>query len=115
MNVSLPHLPKRTKRPRKDGVSMIMDKGLSIRQAEDLIDSASEFIDFIKLGFGTSVITKHLAEKIKLYKQADIKVYFGGTLFESFIIRDMFDDYIAYIDKYHLDTVEVSDGSIEIN
>ena len=114
MNISLPHIPKRTKRPRKEGVSMIMDKGLSIRQAEDLVDSAGEFIDFIKLGFGTSVITKHLSEKIKLYKQADIKVYFGGTLFEAFIIRGMFDEYVSFIDKYNLDSAEVSDGSIEI-
>jgi phosphosulfolactate synthase len=114
MNVTLSHLPKRTKRPRKDGVTMVMDKGLSLRQAEDMIDSSGEFIDFLKLGFGTSVITKHLAEKIKLYQQADIKTYFGGTLFEAFIIRGKFDEYCSFIDKYKLDTAEVSDGSIEI-
>jgi phosphosulfolactate synthase len=114
MNVSLTHLPKRTKRPRKDGVTMVMDKGLSLRQAEDMIDSSGEYIDFLKLGFGTSVITKNLAEKIKLYKKADIKTYFGGTLFEAFIIRDMYDEYCAFMDKYDIDTVEVSDGSIEI-
>ena len=56
MNISLPHIPKRTKRPRKDGVTMVMDKGLSLRQAEDMISSAGDFIDFVKLGFGTSVI-----------------------------------------------------------
>ncbi len=93
---------------------MLMDKGLSLRQAEDMIDSSSDFIDFVKLGFGTSVITKNLSDKIKLYRDADIKVYFGGTLFESFIIRGMFDDYLSFIDKFKLDTVEVSDGSIEI-
>ena len=114
MNISLPHIPKRTKQPRKDGVTMVMDKGLSLRQAEDMIDSSGEFIDFLKLGFGTSVITKHLAEKIKLYKDAGMKVYFGGTLFEAFIVRGMFDDYCAFIDKYKLDCAEVSDGSIEL-
>ena len=114
MNVSLTHIPKRTKRPRKDGVTMVMDKGLSIRQAEDIIDTAGDFIDFVKLGFGTSVITKNLSEKIKLYKQADIKTYFGGTLFESFIVRGMFDEYLSFIDKYNIETAEVSDGSIEI-
>ncbi|MBI4945082.1 MAG: phosphosulfolactate synthase [Bacteroidetes bacterium] len=114
MNISLTHLPKRTKRPRKDGVTMVMDKGLSLRQAEDMIDSSGDFIDFVKLGFGTSVITKNLAEKIKLYQQADIKTYFGGTLFEAFIIRDMFDEYCSFIDKYKLEAAEVSDGSIFI-
>ena len=115
MNVSLPHLPKRTKKPRKDGITMVMDKGLSIQQAEAMINSSADFIDFVKLGFGTSVITKNLAEKIKLYKQADIKTYFGGTLFEAFIIRNMFDEYLSFIDKYHLEAAEVSDGSININ
>src|SRR3954468_2685985 len=51
MNVTLPHLPKRTKRPRKDGVTMVMDKGLSLRQAEEMVESSGEFIDFVKLGF----------------------------------------------------------------
>ena len=114
MNVALTHLPKRTTRPRKDGITMVMDKGLSLREAEDMISSSGDFIDFVKLGFGTSVITKNLAEKIKLYKQADIKTYFGGTLFEAFIIRNMFDEYLSFIDKYKLEAAEVSDGSIEI-
>ena len=114
MNVILPNIPKRTKRPRTDGVTMVMDKGLSIRQAEDMIETSGEFIDFVKLGFGTSVITKNLSGKIKLYMDSGMKVYFGGTLFESFIIRGMFDEYCSYIDKFKLDTVEVSDGSIEI-
>lgn len=114
MNISLPHIPKRTKRPRKDGVTMVMDKGLSMRQAEDMLDSSSDFIDFVKLGFGTSVITKNLSEKIKLYKNAGIKVYFGGTLFEAFIVRGMFDEYCEFIDKHELDCAEVSDGSIII-
>lgn len=114
MNISLTHIPKRTTRPRKDGVTMIMDKGLSLRQVEDMIDSSGDFIDFVKLGFGTSVLTKNLAEKIKLYKDSNIKVYFGGTLFESFIVRGMFDEYQSFIDKYRLEAAEVSDGSIEI-
>lgn len=115
MNISLPYIPKRTTKPRSYGITMVMDKGLSLRQTEDLIDSSAEFIDFVKLGFGTSIITKNLAEKIRLYKEANIKVYFGGTLFESFIIRNMFDEYCQFIDKFKLECVEISDGSIVIN
>jgi phosphosulfolactate synthase len=114
MNVTLPHIPKRTKRPRKDGITMVMDKGLSLSQAKEMVESSGEFVDFVKLGFGTSVITKNLEEKIKIYKEAGIKTYFGGTLFEAFIVRGMFDEYRAYIEKFGVDTVEVSDGSIEI-
>ena len=114
MNVALTHIPKRTKQPRKDGITMVMDKGLSLREAEDMIDASGEFIDFVKLGFGTSVITKNLEDKIKLYKQANIKTYFGGTLFEAFVVRNMFDEYLSFIDKYKVEAAEVSDGSITI-
>ena len=66
MNFNLKHIPERPDKPRKEGVTMVMDKGLSIRQAEDLLESAGHLIDFIKLGFGTSFVTKKLEEKITL-------------------------------------------------
>lgn len=112
MNFNLPHIPERTTKPREDGVAMVMDKGLSLREAENLIDSAGDLIDFVKLGFGTSYITKNLKEKIKLFQDANIKTYLGGTLFEAYAVRDMIDDYLKMIDKFNIDTVEVSDGSI---
>jgi phosphosulfolactate synthase len=93
---------------------MVMDKGLSLRQAEDLIASASEYVDLLKLGFGTSVVSAQLKEKVKLYQQAGMKVYVGGTLFEAFFVRGQMDAYRKYIDGLGLDTVEVSDGSIVI-
>jgi phosphosulfolactate synthase len=114
MNYTLPYMPHRANKPRNEGLTMMMDKGLSLRQAEDFIETSASYTDFVKLGFGTSIITNKLSEKIKLYKSANIRPYFGGTLFEAFIIRDMFDDYRKYIDKYRLDLVEVSDGSMII-
>jgi phosphosulfolactate synthase len=114
MNYNLPFLPSRPQKPRKTGLTMMMDKGLSIHEAEDFIESSADFTDFVKLGFGTSIITNKLAEKIKIYQKANIRPYFGGTLFEAFIVRDMFDDYRKYIDKFKLDLVEVSDGSMVI-
>jgi phosphosulfolactate synthase len=91
---------------------MVMDKGLSLNEAESMVESGSEFIDFVKFGFGTALITNKLEEKINLYKKARIRPYFGGTLFEIFIIRGMFDEYCKFIDKYKLDLAEVSDGSM---
>lgn len=112
MNYKLTYLPHRPEKPRQEGLTMMMDKGLSVRQAEDFVETSAEYTDFVKLGFGTSIITNKLSEKIQIYKSANIRPYFGGTLFEAFIIRDMFDDYRRYIDKYKLDLVEVSDGSM---
>ena len=114
MNFELPHLPQRTTKPRKEGMNMMMDKGLSIREAENFIEQNADLVDLVKLGFGTSYLTKKTEEKIKLYHEADIKVYLGGTLFEAFLVRDMLDDYRRLLDKLNLDTVEVSDGSMFI-
>jgi phosphosulfolactate synthase len=94
---------------------MVMDKGISLRQAEDFLNSSSDYVDFVKLGFGTSIVSKNVKEKIKLYKNAGIKVYVGGTLFEAFVIRNKFDDYLKYISDFGLDCAEVSDGSIELD
>jgi len=93
---------------------MVMDKGLSIREAEDFISVGSEYTDFVKLGFGTSLITPGFDKKIEIYKKGGIIPYFGGTLFEAFIIRNMFNEYIDFLDKHEVAFVEVSDGSYDI-
>jgi phosphosulfolactate synthase len=94
---------------------MVMDKGLSLREAEELVDKSGDLIDIMKLGFGTAYVTPHLKEKIKIYQDAGMKVYTGGTMFEAFLVRDMFDEYRKMLNKCGLDTVEVSDGSINLN
>ena len=114
MNFDLPYMPSRPEKPREKGLTMMMDKGLSVRQTEDFIESAGNLTDVIKFGFGTSLVTNRLEDKIKLYKEAGVRPYFGGTLFEAFIARGRFDDYQKFIDKMGLDLCEVSDGSIII-
>ena len=114
-NFELPQIPFHPDKDRDYGLTMVMDKGLSLREAEDMISTADEFIDLVKLGFGTSLITKKLKEKIKLYQSANIKPYLGGTLFEAFILRGMFDDYRRFVSELGLQTVEVSDGTMEMN
>jgi len=115
MNFSLPNIPQRTTTPRNEGLTMVMDKGLSLREAEDMISASSKHIDLVKLGFGTAYLEENLEEKIKLYKDASLKVYFGGTLFEAFMIRDMFREFIDLVDRFKLDTVEISDGCITMD
>jgi phosphosulfolactate synthase len=113
-NFNLSQLPERTVKPRKNGTTMVMDKGISLRQAEDFVSTSAEFVDYVKLGFGTSLITKNVVEKVRLYKKAGMKVYVGGTLFEAFVVRNQFKDYLKYISDLELDCAEVSDGSIEL-
>jgi len=114
MNFELPYIPERPKRPRENGITMVMDKGLSIRETENFLEGNSEHADLIKFGFGTALVTTHLERKIQLYREAGMEVYFGGTLFEAFVARNMFEDYLRMLDKYKMDLAEVSDGSIVI-
>ena len=114
MNYSLNNIPERTLKPRTEGFTMVMDKGLSLREVSDLIEVSGNYIDIIKLGWATSYVTPNLKEKIELYKEAGIPCYLGGTLFEAFVVRDQFEDYRAVLDKYELEYAEVSDGSIEM-
>ncbi|MFT7343489.1 MAG: phosphosulfolactate synthase [Lentimonas sp.] len=115
MNFELPFIPQREIKPRQKGLTMMMDKGLGIREVEDFIEASGKFTDIVKLGFGTAMVTPDLEQKLKLYREANIRPYFGGTLFEIFYARGKFEDYLRFIDKHQLDLAEVSDGSIIIN
>ena len=115
LSINLPHMPQRTEKPRTSGLTMVMDKGLSLRQAEDFLEAGGDYVDVVKLGFGTSVVSKNVKEKIAIYKQAGIKTYLGGTLLEAFIVRDKFDEYLKHIESLKLDMAEVSDGSIHLD
>lgn len=115
MNYILKDIPERTSKPRQSGYTMAMDKGLSLREVEDFLSVSSEYIDIVKLGWATSYVTPCLKEKLKLYRDAGIPTYFGGTLFEAFIVRNQFEDYRRVLDKYEMTFAEVSDGSIELD
>jgi phosphosulfolactate synthase len=114
MNFNLSQIPSRTQKPRNFGLTMVMDKGLSINEVQNFIDIAGIHVDVVKLGFGTSAVTPNLKQKIEVYKKANIPVYFGGTLFEAFLVRNQVDDYIAICKDYGVEYIEVSDGSINI-
>jgi phosphosulfolactate synthase len=110
----LPYIPERPQKPRNSGLTMVMDKGLSIREAEDFMSVGSEYTDLVKLGFGTSLLTPGFETKVNIYKKNGCIPYFGGTLFEAFVIRDMFSEFLEFIDRNQIEMVEVSDGSYDI-
>ncbi|PWT78714.1 MAG: phosphosulfolactate synthase [Bacteroidetes bacterium] len=114
MNFKLTQIPERDKKPRKKGITMVMDKGLSIDETKNFLSVSHPHVDIVKLGFGTSFVTPNLTQKIEVYRSYDIPVYFGGTLFEAFLVRNQFEDYIEVCKEYGISYMEVSDGSITI-
>jgi phosphosulfolactate synthase len=115
MNSELPFIPQRSRKPREEGLTMMMDKGLSCTEAESFVESSADFADIIKFGFGTGLIANQLEKKIEIYRKGKLRPYFGGTLFEVFFIRNRFDDFRRMISKYKLDLVEISDGSMSMD
>lgn len=114
MNYTLTQIPDRTVKPRQNGLTMVMDKGLSLREVDDFLSTSADYTDIVKLGWATSFVTPKLTEKLALYRSANIPVYFGGTLFEAFVVRRQFDEYRKLLDRYGMEYAEVSDGSIDM-
>src|SRR5215213_8935025 len=114
MNFNLTQIPHRNPKPRLSGITMVMDKGLSVEEARNFLNVAHPHVDIIKLGFGTSYVTPNLEEKLEVFRSFNIPVYFGGTLFEAFLVRNQLEDYIEVCKKYGVEFIEVSDGSVDI-
>lgn len=114
MNFNITQIPHRNPKPRLSGITMVMDKGLSVEEARNFLSVAHPHVDIIKLGFGTSYVTSNLEEKLEVFRSFNIPIYFGGTLFEAFLIRNQLDDYIDVCKRYNVEFIEVSDGSVDI-
>ena len=114
MNFNISQIPERTDKPRTHGLTMVMDKGLSMGEVENFMSIAAPHVDIVKLGFGTAYVTPNLKEKLAIYAKHNMPVYFGGTLFEAFLVRNQFNDYIDICQEFGVSYMEVSDGSITI-
>ena len=107
-------VPARSPKPRTHGLTHVIDKGLNLREIEGLFDTAGEYVDVVKLGWGTSYVTGNLEKKIALYRSLDTPVVCGGTLFEAVISRGKLDDYRRWLLENRFSHVEVSDGTIDL-
>jgi phosphosulfolactate synthase len=108
-------LPKRQSKPRSSGLTMMIDGGLPLGVLRSVLDSAGTFIDFVKFGWGTALVTAELDQKIECLRQHEVVYYFGGTLFEKHIIQDRFDDFRSLCLSAGCTHVEVSNGTIELS
>jgi len=107
-------LPPRTPKPRQSGLTHVMDKGLNLREIEGLFDTAGEYVDIVKLGWGTSYVTQNLEKKIALYRSFDTPIVCGGTLFEAVYARGKLDGFKGWLSHFRFSHVEISDGTLDI-
>ena len=99
---------------RDGGLTHVLDKGLGTRAWQDVLESAGDYIDIVKLGWGTSYVTNNLEKKIALYRSFDTPVVCGGTLFEAVYARGKLDEFKVWLKEYRFSHVEISDGTLEI-
>lgn len=112
MSFQISHLPSRTEKPRDFGITLALDTGFSVRQAEDFCEVATGHVDIIKLGWGTSLVTNGLEKKLQVYSEYGIPLFLGGTLFEAYLLRNELDKYISMLRNYGVTHIEVSNGTI---
>jgi phosphosulfolactate synthase len=112
MNPLAPRLPSRATKPRSTGLTMVIDGGIPLRLFTDIVSSTPEYIDFVKFGWGTAVVTGGIQAKIDVLRAHDIGFYLGGTLFEKYVMQERFDDYKRFCVELGCEHVEVSNGTI---
>ena len=105
-------LPERTTKPRESGLTHVLDKGYSLDQVRQFLEVSKDYVDIVKLGWGTAAVTPNVKEKIALYQSFGIPVCFGGTFFEVCLRQGKFDEYLALVDECGMECVEISDGTI---
>src|SRR5438105_12616797 len=98
--------------PRAAGLTHVIDKGLGPRAWEDVLETSGPYIDIVKLGWGTSYVTRNLRAKLDLLREKPVVV--GGTFFEAVVTLDRVDDYKRWLQELGLTHVEISDGVIEL-
>ncbi|MFL5821045.1 MAG: phosphosulfolactate synthase [Solirubrobacteraceae bacterium] len=107
-------LPPRSSKPREQGITHVLDRGLSVAEVEGLMEVAGDFVDFVKLGWGTALVTGNLEQKLSHYREHSIPVVLGGTLTEVSIAQRRVEGLVAYMRDHGIRHVEISDGTISL-
>ena len=107
-------VPARSPKPRRSGLTHVIDKGLNLREIEGMFDTGGDYVDIVKLGWGTSYVTNNLEKKIALYRSFSTPVVCGGTLFEAVYARGKLEEYKSWLTEQRFSHVEISDGAVEI-
>jgi phosphosulfolactate synthase len=107
-------LPERSEKPRQQGLTHVLDRGLSVSEIDGLAEIAGDYVDIVKLGWGTALATGNLERKLERYRHHGLAVVLGGTLTELAIAQGRLDALIDWLRELQIDHIEISDGTIEL-
>jgi phosphosulfolactate synthase len=112
---SLFGIASRKRKPRKSGLTQVLDKGLSLADIDSMLEVSADYVDVVKFGWATSVVVQNLDAKLDAFRRANIDVCCGGSLFELAVVKKQVPQYIAFLKDHGFEHVEVSDGVIELS
>lgn len=107
-------LPRRAAKPREQGITHVLDRGLSLAQVDDLMEVAGDYVDLVKLGWGTALATRNLESKLERYREHGVPVVLGGSLTELAIAQGRLERLLAWVRDLGLTYFEISDGTINL-
>jgi len=107
-------LPRRSEKPREHGITHVLDRGLSLAEVDGLVEVAGDYVDLVKLGWGTALATQNLHAKLDRYRERGIPVVLGGSLTELAIAQGKLDRLVAWAKELGLAHFEISDGTIAL-
>ena len=107
-------LPMRPSKPRERGLTHVIDKGMTLAEVDGMFETSGEYVDMVKLGWGTSYVTQNLSAKVKLYHSYETPVMCGGTLLEAAIARGRVAEFRKFVASHGFTHVEVSDGTLQV-
>jgi phosphosulfolactate synthase len=108
-------LPERTAKPRESGITHVLDKGYSLEQVRQFMEVCKDYVDIVKLGWGTAVVTPNVKDKVDLYHSYGVPVCFGGTFFEVCLRQQKVDEYLDSVRAFGMECIEISDGTIPMH
>jgi phosphosulfolactate synthase len=108
-------LPARPEKPRRRGLTMVIDGGMPCGLFADALGTGAEFIDIVKFGWGTALVTAQIERKIRCCREHGVRFCFGGSLFEKFALQDRFDGFVDMCRHFGCDMIEISNGTIPMS
>jgi phosphosulfolactate synthase len=103
-------------KPRHKGVTMILDRCQGLAATADLLEMVGDYVDHVKLSFGTSVLLNEpfIRRKNELIRAHQIDIYPGGTLAEVMLVQGVYPEYLKRARALGFTAIEVSDGTISM-
>ncbi len=74
----------RSKKPRRAGLTMIVDAGMPLGQQRDLLALAADYVDLAKIKTGTARLyeERSLVRKLRQYRRHRVRPFLGGQFHE---------------------------------